>query len=112
MPITMTREIPSKVLAKATETNDQAVAVVTAGTNQSRIYVTGIDAFYDDPDITGSLELKQGSTVVWGAQMHGQVNINFLSPLVFDPETSVSVELQAGGSDVVGVVNIRGYISY
>lgn len=111
MPVTQTREHPSKVLATATEENALAVATATAG-NLSKYYITGVDAFYDDSDVTGTLQIKQGSTVVWEAQIHGQANINFTSALEFDPETSVSAELAAGGTAVNGVVNLRGYLAY
>jgi hypothetical protein len=109
MPTPLTRQYPSKVLAKASQTAALATATAPAGSSHQRYTITGVDASYSAAQV-GLLQLKDDTTVIWEGYVHNAESITFDSPIEGSAEKAFTAELGAGAAGVVGKVNLRGYL--
>lgn len=110
-----TRELPSKILDNQTGTNEELEAKASPKQKPdllSTVYLTGIDASYDDPSVTGTLTLSAGEVEIWTCFVHGSLNLSFPSAVTVDPTQEIVATLSAGGADVDGALALRGYLSY
>jgi hypothetical protein len=111
--VNQTREHPSTILAKDSQDNALATATASAGQNQSRYYITGVDASYSVASTSGLLQLKDGATVVYEQYVHGSAEIPFPSAIIGAKNTAFSAVLAASGTaGQTGKVNLRGYSGY
>jgi hypothetical protein len=111
--VNQTREHPSTILAKDSQDNVIATATASAGQNQSRYIITGVDASYSVASTSGLLQLKDGGTVVHEQYVHGSLEITFPSAIIGSKNTDFSAVLAASGTaGQVGKVNLRGYLGY
>lgn len=111
--ITQTREHPSTILAKDSQDNAIATATAAAGTNQSRYFITGVDASYSVASTSGLLQLKDGTTVVHEQYVHGALELSFPSAIIGSKNTAFSAVLAASGTATqLGKVNLRGFLGY
>lgn len=93
-------------VATANATNALATATKAAVTGKTH-YITGVSASYSAAAI-GTLQIKDGSTVIWEGSIHNQRDVKFKG-LRATTGNAVSAELAAGGAGVVGRVNIMGF---
>lgn len=111
--LNQTREHASEILAKDSQDNATSTATATEGTNQTRYYITGVNASYSVAGTSGLLQLKDDTTVIWEQYIHGSADIHFPSAILGSKEKSVSAVLAASGTlGEIGKVNLIGYLSY
>lgn len=111
--IAQTREHPSTILAKDSKDNAEATATATAGTNQSRYFITGVDASYSVSSTSGLLQLKDGATVIHQQYVHGALTLSFPSAIIGSKDAAFSAVLATSGTaGQIGKVNLRGFLGY
>jgi hypothetical protein len=95
----------------ATGTNAAAVITLGAAGGGRNHVITGISYGYSAAPTSGSIKIEDGSgNVVFRSPITsaGQQTINFYPPKIGSSNTSMIITLAAGGSAIVGDVNILG----
>jgi hypothetical protein len=95
----------------ATGTNTAAVITLSAAGAGRNHTLTGMSYGYSSAPTSGSIKIEDGSgNVVFRAPvtLAGQQTINFFPPKIGSQNTPMIITLAAGGSGVVGDINILG----
>lgn len=96
----------------ATGTNAAAVITLPAAGPGRNHVITGLSFGYNVTPASGSIiKIEDGSgNIVYRAPVTtaGFESVNFYPPKVCSPNTNVTISLSAGGSGVVGDINILG----
>ena len=96
------------------ETDLDTDAIVTAtraapGSGALSHYITSISGSFSAAVSGAKLELKQGSTVLATWHVYNEFLLVLPSPIKLAPGTVANLVMAAGGSAVVGVVDMTGY---
>lgn len=92
----------------ANATNDVATATHAAHAQRQHI-VDAVDASFSDSTKSAVLQIKDGTTVIWQGKVHGSFSQQFPSGISITPAAACSAVLAAGGSAIVGYVNLHGH---
>lgn len=88
-------------------TNDTATAAHSAETGNQHV-ITSVQGAFSAAAIA-LLQIKDGSTVVWELYIHNADAVLFQGGIKGTRGNAVSAVLAAGGSGIVGKVNIQGF---
>jgi hypothetical protein len=101
----------SYAAAAATDTQTNTAATVTvAGITGVPIIITGLSWAYQGTVTPALLTIKDGSTVIWQATVGaGFGSYNFPLPRAITAGNNLVVNLPAGGSAVVGTINVEAF---
>lgn len=89
--------------------NATATATRAAPAGGIRHHITGISGSFSAAAAGKQLTLKQGSTELGRWYVTNDLSITFPSPIQIEPAKVANLELAAGGSAIVGAVNLIGY---
>lgn len=102
-----TNSITPTTADTATAVANTAVTITYAAAERRRV-VWGVNGSYSGSPTGGKVQIKRGANVVWEAAITGtSFNFSFTKPIGGLPNEALSVVLAAGGSGVIGIVNVQ-----